>query len=58
MGVLLTTMKTREWAKESEADKEIQARRAGMRWMLENLVAKVSRRETVDKTRVWVSSTR
>ncbi|KAJ7268562.1 hypothetical protein C8J57DRAFT_1612844 [Mycena rebaudengoi] len=37
MGVLLTTMKTREWAKESEADEEIKARCAGMRWMLENL---------------------
>ncbi|KAJ7276972.1 hypothetical protein C8J57DRAFT_1504808 [Mycena rebaudengoi] len=33
---------TREWVKESEADEEVKAHQAGMRWMLENLVANVT----------------
>ncbi|KAJ6632445.1 hypothetical protein B0H10DRAFT_1938063 [Mycena sp. CBHHK59/15] len=56
MGVLLTTMQTREWAMTvtADADAEVAARRAGMLWMLRNLIANASTRETFDETGKWV----
>ncbi|KAJ7207821.1 hypothetical protein GGX14DRAFT_365913 [Mycena pura] len=51
MGVILTTMQTKEWAMANESDEEIQARRAGM---LKNLIANASCRETFDETGEWV----
>ncbi|KAJ7102915.1 hypothetical protein C8R44DRAFT_716226, partial [Mycena epipterygia] len=55
MSIILTTMKTKEWAQATESDREIQARREGMQWMLRNLVANTSCRETFDETGDWVS---
>ncbi|KAJ7773657.1 hypothetical protein DFH07DRAFT_913026 [Mycena maculata] len=55
MSIILTTMKTKEWAKATDADREIKARREGMQWMLNNLVANASCRETFDETGDWVS---
>ncbi|CAK5263289.1 unnamed protein product [Mycena citricolor] len=55
MSILLTTMKTKEWAKESAGDEEIQTRRAGLLWMVDNLISNVSCRETFDETGPWVS---
>ncbi|KAJ7725190.1 hypothetical protein B0H16DRAFT_1594974 [Mycena metata] len=55
MSVILTTMKTKEWAKASGSDREIQARREGMLWMMKNLVENSSCRETFDETGAWVS---
>ncbi|KAJ7641609.1 hypothetical protein FB45DRAFT_825902 [Roridomyces roridus] len=57
MSIILTTMKTKEWAKAvgAETDEEIRARRAGMQWMVNNLVFNSSCRETFDETGDWVS---
>ncbi|KAJ7027513.1 hypothetical protein C8F04DRAFT_965078 [Mycena alexandri] len=55
MSLILTTMKTKEWAKATQNDREIQARRQGMLWMLKNLVENLSCRETFDETGAWVS---
>ncbi|KAJ6516853.1 hypothetical protein C8R47DRAFT_1032356 [Mycena vitilis] len=54
MSIILTTMRTKEWAKPAENDGEIQARREGMLWMLRNLVDNSSCRETFDETGDWV----
>lgn len=55
MSILLTTLAKKEWAKATEGDREIQARRDGLQWMLKNLVANSSCRETFDETGAWVS---
>ncbi|KAJ7140039.1 hypothetical protein C8R43DRAFT_601951 [Mycena crocata] len=55
MSIILTTSKMKEWAKATESDKEIQARREGLLWMLRNLVTNTSCRETFDETGAWVS---
>ncbi|KAJ7472039.1 hypothetical protein FB451DRAFT_1251730 [Mycena latifolia] len=55
MSIILTTMATKEWAQATESDREIEARREGMQWMLKNLVANTSCRETFDETGDWVS---
>ncbi|KAJ7689021.1 hypothetical protein B0H17DRAFT_1067505 [Mycena rosella] len=55
MSIILTTMATKEWTRATEGDREIQARRDGMQWMLKNLVANSSCRETFDETGDWVS---
>ncbi|KAJ7187001.1 hypothetical protein C8R46DRAFT_880004 [Mycena filopes] len=52
MGVILTTLRTKEWAQEGDA--EIRARRAGLVWQLRNLVENSSCRETFDETGAWV----
>ncbi|KAJ7074710.1 hypothetical protein C8F01DRAFT_1361292 [Mycena amicta] len=55
MSVLLETMRKKEWAMQAnEQDGEIATRRAGMLWMLRNLVANASCRETFDETGPWV----
>ncbi|KAJ7207902.1 hypothetical protein GGX14DRAFT_521709 [Mycena pura] len=54
MSVILTTMKIKDWAKANEGDTEIQARRAGMLWLLKSLIANVWCRETFDETGEWV----
>ncbi|KAJ6516846.1 hypothetical protein C8R47DRAFT_1032344 [Mycena vitilis] len=54
MSIILTTMRTKEWAKPAENDGEIQARREGMLWMLRNLVDNSSCRETFEETGDWV----
>ncbi|KAF8198304.1 hypothetical protein K438DRAFT_1933643 [Mycena galopus ATCC 62051] len=54
MSIILTTMQTKEWAKPSETDAEIQARREGMLWMLRNLIDNSPCRETFDETGSWV----
>ncbi|KAJ7485076.1 hypothetical protein B0H11DRAFT_1861881 [Mycena galericulata] len=54
MSIILSTMNTKEWAKASQGDREIQARREGMQWMLNNLIANSSCRETFDETGDWV----
>ncbi|KAJ7208442.1 hypothetical protein B0H12DRAFT_1330166 [Mycena haematopus] len=54
MSIIITTMQTKEWAKPSENDSEIRARREGMLWMLKNLIDNSSCRETFDETGSWV----
>jgi hypothetical protein len=54
MSIILTTMRTKEWAKPSENDSEIRARREGMLWMLRNLIDNSSCRETFDETGSYV----
>ncbi|KAF7290673.1 hypothetical protein MIND_01307600 [Mycena indigotica] len=56
MSVLLETMRQKEWAKKQneQNDSEIAMRRAGMMWMLRNLIQNSSCRETFDETGPWV----
>ncbi|KAJ6510691.1 hypothetical protein C8R45DRAFT_858685 [Mycena sanguinolenta] len=54
MSIIITTMQTKEWAKPSDTDSEIRARREGMVWMLKNLIDNTSCRETFDETGSWV----
>ncbi|KAF7305495.1 hypothetical protein HMN09_00802300 [Mycena chlorophos] len=53
MAVLLQTMRKKEWAKDG-GDAEVQSRRAGMLWMMRNLIKNASCRETFDETGPWV----
>ncbi|KAF7328780.1 hypothetical protein MVEN_02506700 [Mycena venus] len=54
ISIILTTMKTKEWAKPTENDSEIRARREGMFWMVKNLMDNSSCRETFDELGPWV----
>ncbi|KAF7333525.1 hypothetical protein MVEN_02368700 [Mycena venus] len=54
ISIILTTMKTKEWAKPAENDLEIRARREGMLWMVKNLMDNSPCRETFDESGPWV----
>jgi hypothetical protein len=54
MSIILTAMRMKEWAKPTESDDKIKARREGMTWMLRNLIDNTSCQETFDETGAWV----